>query len=155
MSLYGNLIEQEENKMTIEKKKRGRWKAGESGNPNGRPQGVGEVSKLRESIAAHLPGIIEQLVIKAKDGDSQAARLLLERVLPPMKAIEQAITLNLPNGDMTTQGTAIVQAVAAGTIAPGQGAALLTGLGALARIKEIDELTARIEALEGMNNGND
>jgi hypothetical protein len=49
---------------------------------------------------------------------------------------------------MTAQGMAIVQAVAAGEIAPGQGAALLTGLGALARIKEIDELTARMESIE-------
>jgi hypothetical protein len=135
--------------MTIEQKKRGRWKTGESGNPNGRPQGVGEVTKLRESIAAHLPDIIAQLVTKAKEGDSQAARLLLERVLPAMKPIEQAVTLSLPDGEgMTAQGMAIVQAVAAGEIAPGQGAALLTGLGALARIKEIDELTARMESIE-------
>lgn len=141
--------------MEAEKKKRGKWKQGESGNPNGRPPGVGEVTKLRDSIAAHLPEIIMQLVNKAKDGDSQAARLLLERVLPPMKAIEQPVTLSLPVGDgITAQGMAIVQAVSAGTIAPGQGAALLTGLGALARIKEIDELERRIAQLEGMKNGN-
>ncbi len=135
--------------MATEPKKRGRWKAGESGNPNGRPQGVGEVTRLRESIAAHLPEIIAQLVTKAKKGDPQACRLLLERVLPAMKPIEQAVILSLPDGEgMTAQGVAIVQAVAAGEIAPGQGAALLTGLGALARIKEIDELTARMESIE-------
>jgi len=136
--------------MATEQKKRGKWKTGESGNPNGRPPGVGEVKRLRDSIAAHLPEIITQLVAKAKDGDAQAARLLLERVLPPMKAIEQSVILSLPDGDgMTAQGLAIVQAVAAGTIAPGQGSALLTGLGALARIKEIDELEKRIAQLEG------
>ncbi|MDO9011200.1 MAG: DUF5681 domain-containing protein [Gallionella sp.] len=130
--------------------KRGRWKEGESGNPNGRKPGTGAVAKLRESIAAHLPEIITQLVIKAKEGDAQAARLLLERVLPPMKAIEQPVELSLPDGEgMTAQGVAIVQAVAAGILAPGQGAALLTGLGALARIKEIDELEKRITQLEG------
>lgn len=140
---------------TIEKAKRGRWKAGESGNPNGRKPGTGEVAKLRESIAAHLPEIITQLVSKAKEGDAQAARLLLERVLPPMKAIEQPVELTLPDGEgMAAQGVAIVRAVAAGTIAPGQGAALLTGLGALARIKEIDELERRITQLEGVKNGN-
>lgn len=141
---------------TIEKKKRGKWKAGESGNPNGRPPGVGEVTKLRDSIAAHLPEIITQLVSKAKEGDAQAARLLLERVLPPMKAIEQPVELCLPDGEgMTAQGVAIVRAVAVGTIAPGQGAALLTGLGALARIKEIDELERRISKLEeAKKNGN-
>lgn len=139
---------------TTEKTKRGRWKAGESGNPNGRKPGTGEVAKLRESIAAHLPEIITQLVSKAKEGDAQAARLLLERVLPPMKAIEQAVSLSLPDGEgITAQGVAIVRAVADGTIAPGQGAALLTGLGALARIKEIDELEQRITKLEGIGNG--
>ncbi len=79
--------------------KRGRWKEGESGNPNGRKPGTGAVAKLRDSIAAHLPEIILQLVSKAKQGDAQAARLLLERVLPPMKAIEQPVTLSLPAGE--------------------------------------------------------
>lgn len=138
-----------------EKTKRGRWKAGESGNPKGRTPGTGEVAKLRQGIAAHLPEIITQLVQKAKDGDTQAARLLLERVLPPMKAIEQPVELPLPDGDMTAQGVAIVQAVAAGTLAPGQGAALLTGLGALARIKEMDELERRIKQLEDAKYDND
>ena len=75
--------------MTVtEKKKRGRWKAGESGNPSGCKAATGEVGKLHDSIAAHLPAIITQLVTKAKEGKSQAARLLLERVLPPIKPIE-------------------------------------------------------------------
>lgn len=137
-----------------EKKKRGRWKTGESGNPSGRKPGTGEVAKLRDSIAAHLPEIITQLVSKAKEGDAQAARLLLERVLPALKPMEQPVELTLPDEDgLTAQGVAIVQAVAAGTLAPGQGAALLSGLGALARIREIDELEQRITKLEGMKNG--
>ena len=139
--------------MTIEKKKRGKWKAGESGNPNGRPPGVGEVTRLRESIAAHLPAIITQLVTKAKEGDAQAARLLLERVLPALKPIEQAVALSLPQGEgITGQGRAIVQAVAEGALAPGQGAQLLAGLGSLARIVEIDELDARLTKLEEKQN---
>ena len=139
--------------MTIEKKKRGKWKQGESGNPSGRPPGVGEVTKLRESIAAHLPEIITQLVTKAKEGDAQAARLLLERVLPALKPIEQAVALSLPQGEgITGQGRAIVQAVAEGTLAPGQGAQLLAGLGSLARIVEIDELDARLTKLEEKQN---
>ena len=141
---------------TTEKKKRGRWKAGESGNPSGRKPGTGEVAKLRDSIAKHLPAIIKQLVTKAKEGDAQAARLLLERVLPALKPIAQAVALSLPDGEgITGQGRAIVQAVAEGTIAPGQGAQLLAGLGSLARIVEIDELEKRIALLEGVKSGND
>lgn len=140
--------------MTTKPKKA--WKPGESGNPKGRPPGTGAVTKLRNSIAAHLPAIITQLVAKAKEGDAQAARLLLERVLPALRPIEQAVVLSLPTGEgITAQGVAIVQAVAAGTLAPGQGAQLLTGLGSLARIVEIDELERRITQLEGVKHGND
>lgn len=132
------------------------FKPGTSGNPAGRKPGTGAVARLRNSIAKHLPEIIAQLVAKAKEGDAQSARLLLERVLPPMKATEEPVSLTLPpDAGLTAQGAAIVQAVAAGKLAPGQGAALLTGLGALARIKEIDELERRITQLEGVNHGND
>jgi len=138
------------------KKKRGSWKPGQSGNPKGRPQGLGEVTKLRESIAAHLPEIIQQLVNKALEGDAQSARLLLERVLPSLKPSEQLITISMPTGGtITAQGAAIVQAVSDGAIAPSQGAALLAGLGSLCRIKEMDELEQRILNLEGIKNGND
>lgn len=139
-----------------EKKKRGRWKAGESGNPKGRKPGTGEVAKLRDSIAAHLPAIITQLVTKAKEGDSQAARLLLERVLPPIKPIEQPTMLILPDdGTLTAKAAAVLTAAAAGVLAPGQAAQLITALGTLAKITEVDELAARITALETMKNGND
>ena len=93
--------------------------------------------------------IIEQLVGKAKEVDLQATHLLLERVLPPMKAIEAMVKLDLPaHAGLTEQGYSITQAVAAGSLAPGQRAALLSGLGRLAKLKEIDELSARITALE-------
>ena len=134
------------------KEERGRWKKGESGNPLGRRPGTGKVAQLRENIAQHLPEIIEKLVIKAKDGDSQAARLLLERVLPPVKPIEQSVKISFPvDADLSTQGQSIIQAVADGTLAPSQGSSLLTSLGILARIKEMDELEKRLTALEEAN----
>lgn len=73
--------------------------------------------------------------------------------MPALKPSEQAVSLSLPDGEgMTAQGEAIIQAVAAGELAPGQGAQLLTGLGALARIKEIDEIEKRITQLEKIKN---
>ncbi len=136
--------------MTEPKKKRpGRWKTGESGNPAGRKPGTGEVARLRASIAADVPDILAGLVTAAKAGDVQAARLILERVLPPVKAIEQAVELQLPaGGTLTAQGRAVLSAVAAGELAPSQGAQLLAAIGALARVSEVDELEARISSLE-------
>lgn len=124
------------------------WKPGQSGNPKGRAPGSSEVAKIRAAIAADLPGILKTLVEQALAGDTQAARLLLDRVLPPLKPQEQAQAIALPAGSLTEQGRAILTAVAAAELAPGQGAQLLSAIGSLARVAEIDELAQRIEALE-------
>ena len=124
------------------------WRAGQSGNPRGRRPGSGEVAKLRAAIAEHVPTIIERLVAAALQGDTGAARLLLERVCPPLKAAEEAAPLALPDGTLTEQGRAVLGAVAAGELAPGQGAALLGAIGTLARVAEVDELERRLTALE-------
>ena len=125
------------------------WKPGQTGNPKGRPPGVSAITKLRASIADEVPQILAALVTAAKAGDVQAARLILERVLPPVKAIEQAVALQMPEGGtLTAQGKAVLSAVAAGTLAPGQGAQLLAAIGTLAKVTEIDELEARLTKLE-------
>lgn len=141
--------------MTNETKKRKApphaWKPGESGNPAGRPSGAGEIAKLRAAIAMHVPAIITNLKDAALNGDVSAARLLLERVIPPVKASEEATPLALPDGTLTEQGRAVVAAVATGDLAPSQGAALLASLSTLAKLAEADELERRIAALEAQH----
>ena len=125
------------------------WKPGQSGNPKGRPPGTGEVAKMRAAIADRVPQLLAAMMARALDGDVGAARLLLERAIAPLKAAEQVQALSLPDGTLTDQGRAVLAAVAAGELAPGQGAALLGAIGTLARVSEVDELARRIEALEG------
>jgi hypothetical protein len=125
------------------------WKPGQTGNPKGRPPGRSQITLLRESIAGDVPEILAGLVTAAKAGDVQAARLVLERVLPPVKPMEQAIELELKGDTLTDQGRAVLSAVSAGALAPGQGSQLIAAIGALARVAEIDELSARITVLEG------
>ena len=133
---------------TSPKKRPGRWKPGESGNPAGRTPGSGDVGKVRAAIAAHIPELLAAMMQRALDGDVGAARLLLERTVAPLKATELAQPLNLPLGTLTEQGRAVMAAVSAGEMAPGQGAALVGALGALARVAEVDELAARVAELE-------
>ena len=133
-------------------KKPGRWKPGQSGNPKGKPPGSGELQRLRASIAADVPEILAGLVAAAKGGDAQAAKLILERIFPAVKPVEQTQELDLPEGGtLTAQGRAVLSAVSLGDLAPGQGAQLLAAIGSLARVTEIDELTQRIDKLEAAN----
>lgn len=134
--------------MTEPKKKRGSWKPGQSGNPAGRPPGLGEVGRFRAAIGDRVPELLAAMMTRALEGDVGAARLLLERAIAPLKAAEQPQALTLPDGTLTEQGRAVLASVAAGELAPGQGAALLGAIGTLARVTEIDELAKRIEKLE-------
>lgn len=124
------------------------WKPGQSGNPTGRKPGTGEVAKIRAAIADRVPDILNALLARALEGDTGAARLLLERTVAPFKAVEPAQALTLPDGTLTEQGRAVLASVAAGELAPSQGAALVGAIGALARVAEVDELAQRVAALE-------
>ena len=133
--------------MTEIKKKKG-WDSGISGNPKGRPTGTGSVAKLRAVIEKRRPELLNVLMLKAMAGDVGAAKLLIERVLPPLRPTEQAQIINLPADGLTAQGQAILAAVASGSLAATQGAALIGAVVNLARVAEVDELAERIEALE-------
>ena len=71
------------------------WKQGQSGNPKGRPRKSQKtMAQLRSQISEHLPDVIEVLANAAKDGDVQAARILVERCVPSMRALDQNINVN-------------------------------------------------------------
>ena len=71
------------------------WKQGQSGNPRGRPRKSQKtMAQLRSQISEHLPDVIEVLAGAAKEGDVQAARILVERCVPSMRALDQNINVN-------------------------------------------------------------
>jgi hypothetical protein len=125
------------------------WKPGESGNPKGRPPGRGQSAQFREALASKLPAILESVVKAAIEGDMTAARLVLDRCMPTLKPMEATIEgLALPTGTLTQQARDILASVSRGEVAPGQAAQLIGAVGSVAKLMEVDELSARIEALE-------
>lgn len=126
-----------------------KFKPGQSGNPKGRPKDKTPATLLRKSIADDMPEIIKTLVNLAKGGDVQAAKVLLDRICPPLKP--QTLAINLPaNGSLTEQGSEIIKATMAGQIPPDVGSQLITAMAHQAKIMEVDELAKRIEALEDL-----
>ena len=126
----------------------GRYLKGRSGNPTGRKQGsVDKRTKYRQAFAANADALIAVVVKQALEGDTTAQRLCLERVTPPLKAVDSPVAL--PTGEsLSDQGRIVLQAVANGDITPNEGEAVFRNLTAQARITELSELEQRIEALE-------
>jgi hypothetical protein len=128
------------------------WKPGQSGNPKGRPRGsLNRVTLV--ALAAMEEGadaIARKVVDMAKEGDMSAARLVIERLVPPAK--ERPIFLTLPEtstaSGIAAAQQAILQAVAAGDLLPGEGATMSGIVEARRKAVETLELEARISALE-------
>ncbi|MCP5281147.1 MAG: hypothetical protein H6930_06100 [Rhodoferax sp.] len=127
----------------------GRFVKGNRASP-GRPPGRGTVSELRDKLAQDMDQIIDKVREQALSGDLQATRIVLDRILPALRPVEMpAAVAGIPAaGTMTAKAGALLDAAMAGVLAPGQAAQLIAALGTVSRIAEVDELTARIEALE-------
>ena len=124
-----------------------KFKAGISGNPKGRPKDKTPATLLRKSIIDDMPEIILKLVEQAKNGDTAAAKILLDRCCPALKP--QAMNITLPiNGNLAEQGGEIIRATLSGYIPPDIGAQLITALANQGKLIELQELTERIEILE-------
>jgi hypothetical protein len=74
-----------------------------------------------------MPDIITSLIGLAKNGDVAAAKVLLDRVCPPLKAQAMPISLSV-NGSLTEQGNEIINATLAGQIPPNIGSQLIMAL---------------------------
>jgi hypothetical protein len=107
------------------------------------------VAQLRASIEAKIPQILDSLVQRAIDGDVGAARILLDRCIAPLKPADSEIALPIGSQSLTLQGTEILNYMSTGLISPGQGVVFLNAISALTKIREVDELSRRIDALEG------
>ena len=128
----------------------GKFAPGNKASP-GRPPGRGAVAEMREALAADLGGIINTVKARALAGDMQAARIILDRLVPSLRPVEMPAVLTLPAGaTLAGQAQAVIDSAAAGELAPSQAAQIVTALGGVAKIIEATELLKRIEALESL-----
>ena len=125
---------------------------GQSGNPAGRPKGSGISAKLRQAIEGEAEAIIKAMIEQAKAGDMQAAKVLLDRVLPALKPESQAIHLPelVAAGTMAEKARAAIDAAGAGAVSPSAASDLVAAIAGLARVVETTELQQRLDELERM-----
>ncbi|MEQ1945164.1 DUF5681 domain-containing protein [Mesorhizobium sp. VNQ89] len=133
-------------------KKDTRFKPGQSGNPSGRKQG--SRSKVCVALDALAEGeateIVRSMIDKAKEGDSQAGRTILERVWPPRKGARLQFSLpDVKSAEELPDAIAgINRQVAEGDLSPDEGALIVGLLDAQRKAIETSDLSQRVAALE-------
>lgn len=127
-----------------------RFKKGESGNPAGKPKGTKDWrSQLRDQLQDAAPDIVKAVVNAAKGGDVQAARIVLDKLIPSIKASSAPVSITLPAGSgFLDRAEAVFLAMAKGEVSPDDATSFLGALATVMKANEIDSLEARITALE-------
>ena len=129
-----------------------RFTPGTSGNPSGRPRGSRHTALLAlDRIGAEgAEDVVRSVVSAAKNGDMQAAGILLKRLWPERKG--RPVQLDLPTiskpSDIVAALGAVTAAVANAEISAEEGAAVAGILEAQRRAAETADLEARIVTLE-------
>lgn len=75
---------------------KGQFPKGKSGNPRGKPKGARHKSSLlaEKLFADEIQDICKSVIDEAKAGNMQAAKIVLDRLLPPRK--DHFIEIDLP-----------------------------------------------------------
>jgi hypothetical protein len=135
----------------------GRFRPGQSGNPQGKRPG----SRNRASVVLDKmltddgADVVQAVLTAAKDGDMQAARLVLDRIVPVRKG--RPIRLDLPTIESATDVLAAlsstVTAMAEGDITPDEAAVVAGVLETKRKAIETVELETRLARLEQQMGG--
>lgn len=131
---------------------KGRFKKGESGNPRGKPKGAKhKASLLAEKLFENdIEMVCNQVISQAKEGNLQAAKIILDRLLPPRK--DRLINIKLPlikdSSDALEALRIICFAVGNGEITPLDGEALSKIVEIQTKNMELYDFEKRLQAIE-------
>ena len=129
-----------------------RFKPGKSGNPKGKAPGTRNKvpARIEQLLANEGEAVVGAVLTKAKEGDMQAARLVLDRICPPRKG--HPVNIDLPTIECADDVMSAIQTVLT-TVARGdmslEEARLLAGIIETARRGiELVDFAKQIEELE-------
>jgi hypothetical protein len=139
------LIKQRGNNLMI-------FKPGQSGNPHGRPRGArNRATMVAETLLdSEANALTRKAIDLAKQGDTAALRLCIERILPARK--DRPVSFEMPRietvADSVTAAAAIASAVVDGKLTPLEAAELSKVVDGYTRAVETTDLAARLMRLE-------
>lgn len=132
------------------------WYAGmPSPNPSGRPRGITDKkAKLVQRMLDDAEGIVDAIIAKALEGDSNSASLILSRVLPSIKAQAEKVQFDFDHtAPVSEQVEMVLAAIADGVVSSDVGRQIIDAISSLATVRAGEELEQRILALEDASRG--
>jgi len=137
---------------TGEIQENGRFRKGKSGNPQGKPKGARHKASMMAEMLfeEEIETVCHQVINQAKEGNLQAAKIILDRLLPPKK--DRPINFKLPiiqnAADALKAGRLICRAVGTGELTPVEAESLSKIVEIQAKNIELFDFGARLEAIE-------
>ncbi|HAT1728427.1 TPA: hypothetical protein RGI49_000832 [Legionella pneumophila] len=130
-----------------------KFKKGQSGNPSGKKTGtLNKRTRLAKLLEPHAEGLINKTVELALDGDVNALRLCIERLIP--KATSQQIQMDLKGVDtenfdsLSVIGKNVIAAISTGDMTPDDGRQLMGILDSQRKLIEHTDIIRKLEELE-------
>ncbi len=137
---------------TGEIQENGRFRKGKSGNPQGKPKGARHKASMMAEMLfeEEIELVYHQVINQAKEGNLQAAKIILDRLLPPKK--DRPINFKLPiiqnAADALKAGRLICHAVGTGELTPVEAESLSKIVEIQAKNIELYDFGLRLEAIE-------
>ncbi len=127
-----------------------KWVKGmKSPNPAGRPPGSTAQTILLKRMLENADGIVDMLIAKAMEGDTNSASLILSRIMPSIKAQSQRVAFDFDHtAPVSQQVEQVIAAIADGSVPADIGRQIVDAISSLSSIRANEELEARITALE-------
>lgn len=126
------------------------WQPGQSGYPAGRPPGIVDRRKrITQMLGERAETVVKHALDLAEAGDPVALPIVLARIAPALKPIDQPAPFELDTTQpLEAQGLSILKAIAEGTLTPLQGKSLMELVHGLAALRDVDTLAKRLDAIE-------
>jgi hypothetical protein len=123
------------------------FKAGKSGNENGRPKGTGYRQQIFNILVeSHREELFSCALKLALSGNENMLRLFLERMLPP-KPKSDAISFSLSVESLVEKSSVLMQKLSEGEINVSDAETLMRTIYMESKIYEADELKKQVDEL--------